>query len=73
MTETILKVKVIPNSSRSEVGKMLGDELKVKLMSPPEDGKANKELIKLLEKHFKASVEILSGHTSQHKVVKVFT
>ncbi|HRH45974.1 MAG TPA: DUF167 domain-containing protein, partial [Pyrinomonadaceae bacterium] len=48
--------------------------LKVKLNSPPVDGAANAELVKLLAKEFDVScsqVEILSGNTSKQKQVRI--
>ena len=47
-----IKVKVIPNSSKQEVKPEKGI-LKVYLNSPPAEGRANKELIEVLAKHFK--------------------
>lgn len=70
----IFHVRVIPRSSRSEIVGEYGGALKVKLNSPPVDGVANAELIKLLAKEFdvsKARVEILSGNTSKLKQVKI--
>jgi len=48
--------------------------LVVRVAAPPEGGKANRELLKLLKKYFKAKkVEIVKGHTSRMKVVRVET
>lgn len=70
----IFSVRVIPRSSRSEIVGEYDGALKVKLNSPPVDGAANAELIKLLAKEFGVSwsqVEILSGNTSKQKQVKI--
>lgn len=45
--------------------------LKVALHAPPQDGKANDELIIFLSKHFGKSVKILTGKTSKKKLVKI--
>lgn len=69
-----ITVRVIPRASRSEVVGEHDDALKVKLASPPVDGAANEELIKLLAKTFavsKNSVEIVAGHTSKTKTVRI--
>jgi hypothetical protein len=70
----IIKVKVEPRSSRSEVVGMHGDSLKVKLTAPPVEGKANKELIEVLAKKYglkKRDIEIVSGHSSKNKLVRL--
>lgn len=65
----IISVKVKPNSSKSE---FLEQEKIAYLNSVPEKGKANKELIMLLKKHFKASkVRIIKGATSRNKIVEI--
>jgi len=70
-----LKIRVLPRSSISEVvGEMSDGTLKIKLTTPPVDGKANEELIKLLAKHFKVSkncIEILVGLKSKNKIVEI--
>jgi uncharacterized protein (TIGR00251 family) len=69
-------VKVIPKSSTSKVEKLSEKEYKVKLNSPPIDGKANKELIELLSEYFsipKSNIVIQSGMNSKNKVIKIFS
>ena len=69
-----IKIKVEPRSSKSGVVGPYGDALKVKLTSPPVEGKANKELIEVLAKAFgiaKKDVEIISGQSSKNKIVKL--
>ncbi len=72
----IFNVRVIPRSSKSEiVGEHDGD-LKVKLSSPPVDGRANKELIKILAKELKVAksdIEIIGGETSKSKRIQIRT
>lgn len=48
--------------------------LKVRVKAPPEKGKANKEVIKVLAKKYgvkKSEVEIVSGATDQIKLIKI--
>ena len=67
-----VKVCVKPNASKSEVVGYEDDCLVVRVAAPPKEGKANKELLKVLKKYFKAKkVEIVSGHTSRVKIVEV--
>ncbi len=72
--ELIIKIKVEPRSSRSEVVGPYGEALKVRLSSPPVEGKANKELIEVLAREFgisKKDVEIISGLSSKNKTVRL--
>lgn len=67
-------VRVIPRASRSEIVGEHDGALKVKLASPPVDGAANTELIKLFAKKFgvsKSDIEIVSGETSKNKRIKI--
>ena len=70
-----LKVKVIPRSAKTEfAGEMADGTLKVRVASAPEDGKANQALCAFLSAHYQvpvAQVRILSGHTSQRKLIRV--
>jgi len=71
---TILNVRVIPRASRSEIVGIENNVLKVRLTSPPVDGAANAELIKLLAKKFdvaKSDIAIASGETSRNKRIRI--
>ena len=68
------KVKVQPGAAKNEIIGVQGDVLKIKINAPPVKGKANKALIDFLAKELgvkKSEVEILSGHTSRVKTIKV--
>ncbi len=70
----IFTVRVVPRASESEIVGEFGGALKVRIASPPVDGAANIELVKLLAKTFgtaKSSVEIISGQTSKTKQIKI--
>jgi len=70
----LFKVSVVPRSSRSEIVGEHHGALKIRLTSPPVDGAANAELIRLLAKRFgvsKSEVEITSGQTSKTKQVSI--
>lgn len=48
--------------------------LKVRIAAPPERGRANDELCALLARHFSvpvSAVEVVAGHTSTRKIVRV--
>ncbi len=73
-SEIRINIKVEPRSSKSGIVGPYGDALKVKLTSPPVEGKANKELVEVLAKAFgirKKDVEIISGQASKNKTVKL--
>ena len=68
----LVPVKVVPGASRSRVVGILDGALKVAVAAPPEKGKANKALIKILAETFnlpKNRVSIEQGQSSHHKIV----
>lgn len=70
----IFEIKVVPSSGKSACKLDKNGMLKCYLKSPPENGKANKELIKMLAKSIGApqeDVEILSGEISRSKRIKI--
>lgn len=65
---------VIPYSKKQSFIKIKPSYYKAKLTSPPEKGKANRELIALLSAHFKLEFHcftITAGATSPIKLIKV--
>ena len=67
-------VRVIPRSSRTEIVGEYDGAVKVRLSSPPVDGAANEELIKLFAKKLgvaRSAVEIVAGETSRTKRLRV--
>jgi hypothetical protein len=71
---TLLSVKLQPRASTNEIGAPLGDELKIKVTAPPVDAAANQALVEFLAEKLGCSrgkVELLRGHTSRHKTVKL--
>jgi uncharacterized protein (TIGR00251 family) len=70
----VFAVRVVPRSSCSEIVGEHDGALKVRIASPPVDGAANAELIKLLAKKFgvsRSDVEIVAGETSKSKRIKI--
>ncbi|MBE0540095.1 MAG: DUF167 domain-containing protein [Verrucomicrobia bacterium] len=69
-----LAIKLQPRASANEIGEPLGAELRVKVTAPPVDAKANEALLCLLAEQFdcpRSAAQLLRGHTSRHKVVKL--
>ncbi len=69
-----LQIKVVPSSSKDGIAGWLDDTLKIKVKAPPEKGKANKAVIKVLEKNLhlpKGSIEIKHGLSSSRKTLEI--
>ena len=68
-----MRLWVVPGASRAALAGALGDRLKIRVTAAPEDGKANRAVIVLLEKWLKplngAAVELISGHGATLKIV----
>jgi len=70
----IFTVRVAPRASKSAVAGERDGALKVRVAAPPVDGAANEELVKTLAKALSVptrAVEIVSGHSSKTKTVRV--
>jgi len=70
----MLSVKVQPRASRNEISAPLGDELKIKVTAPPVDAAANKALLELLAEKLDCArnrIELVRGHKSRHKILKL--
>ena len=70
----VLKIFVLPRSSKNMLAGRHGDALKIKLTAPPVEGAANKMCITFLAQHLglpKSSLEIVSGHTGRTKLILV--
>lgn len=71
----ILKIKVIPNSPKTEFAWEMDDwTLKLKSRWVPEKWKVNSEIIKFLASNLeisKENIKIISGETSRQKMIKI--
>jgi uncharacterized protein (TIGR00251 family) len=73
-TTAVLSVHAQPGAGRSEVVGRHGDALKIRVAAPPENGRANVEISKLLANRFgvaPSAVELTSGASNRNKAVKV--
>jgi uncharacterized protein (TIGR00251 family) len=69
-----IAVKVVPGASRNQISGWLGERLKVRVQAPPESGKANKAIIKLIASALSISpreIKIVSGGTSPLKTIEI--
>ena len=70
MSHVELEIKVVPGARREVVAGWLGDALKVRVSVPPEKGKANEAVVRIVAKMLEVApreVSIVSGHTSPRK------
>lgn len=77
----LVRVRLTPNSSSSRISGLISgpnDEeyLRINIVSVPEKGKANKELIAFLAKQLglaKTALQIVSGTTNHWKKIEITT
>lgn len=72
--EFMVTIYVQPGAKKSEVCGMHNGNIKIKLNSPPVDGKANAALIHFLSNFLnipKSSIELISGQKSRIKKLKI--
>jgi len=70
----IIKVRVIPNSKRSEVVSRVGSILRVKIASPAIEGRANEELCDFLSDFFdvkRSMILLRKGERGKEKTIEV--
>ena len=75
----LLRVRLMPNSSSCRINGIFTDAenadfLKISVISVPEKGKANKELLTFLAKRIgiaKSQMEIISGELDRYKKIKI--
>ena len=73
---SLLKIKVVPGSSRNHIAGWLGESLKIRVTANPEKGKANDAVVTLLAdtlKIPKQDITLSSGASSPRKVCKIST
>ena len=67
-----LKLRVSPGARRPGIAGRHGDAWKVRVSAPPEDGRANDAVVRLLAETLgvqRTQVELVSGHASREKMV----
>ena len=74
MASVRLSVKVVPGASRDEIAGWLGDALKVRVSAPPEKGKANQAVERVIAKALGLSakdVKVVVGQSNPRKTIEV--
>ncbi len=69
-----IRLLIQPKASKNEVLGPHNGEIRIRLTSPPVDGKANESLIGFLSDLFrvpKRDITIVRGATSRHKMVEI--
>ena len=72
--DLILSVYVQPGASRAEIVGLHGDALKVRVTAPPEGGRANRAVARLLARRLDVGhkrVAVQQGSASKHKLLRV--
>lgn len=72
--ELLLRVKVLANAGRNQLGGLRGEELLVRLQAQPRKGEANRELLRFLAKSLqvpRGSIRIVTGESSGHKLLRL--
>ncbi len=70
----VIRVKVLPRSSKTEIAGQADGVYRIKLTAPPVNGKANKALINFLAKKTglpKRNFQIVSGEHSRNKTIRI--
>jgi uncharacterized protein (TIGR00251 family) len=70
----LLSVKVQPRAAKNQIGTVQGNELKIQVTAPPVDSAANEALVEFLAEQFDCGrnrIEIVRGHKSRHKTLKL--
>ncbi len=71
---TSVRLRVSPGARRNEVVGRHGDGWKVRVIAPPEDGRANEAVLGLLAEQLdlpRRSLSLVSGHGGRDKVVRM--
>ena len=74
MKTVYLNIKLQPNASRNEIVDWKSEYIRIRVQSPPVDGKANKALINFLANELdvkKAQITIIAGQTSRLKRIQI--
>lgn len=69
-----IRIRAKPNSRKETVRKIENNYYEVKVCVPPEKGKANARIIKLLSDYFKvpkSKIQIIRGETGKEKIAEL--
>ncbi len=72
----VCRLRVQPRAPRSAFAGTVGDRIKLKIQSPPVDGKANRALRRFLAEAFgvaTSKVELAAGASARDKIVRIIS
>jgi uncharacterized protein (TIGR00251 family) len=70
----LVVIRAVPNAKKTGAAGFYNGMLKVKVSAPPEDGKANREIIEFMSKMLgirKKDIEIVKGEKSREKTLLI--
>jgi uncharacterized protein (TIGR00251 family) len=70
----VLSVRVQPRASKNEILDVRDGHLRVRTTAPPDDGKANRAVIRLIAKYLRVApsrITLLRGNTRRNKQLRV--
>ena len=68
----VVDLKVVPGAKSNTIAGALGDRIKIRVSAPPEDGRANRAIVKMLAsrlEHSTGLIELIAGHHASEKTV----
>ena len=71
---TTFQVRVTPRARQNKVQRQSDGSLKVYVTAPPEDGRANEAVVEAIAEWLgvkRRQIQIVTGTTSRHKVVRL--
>ena len=72
--DVLLNIKAVPGAKRDQIVGVLGDRLKVRVSAPPEGGKANHAICRIIADALglkPGAIAIERGHASAEKTLRV--
>jgi len=66
----LIEAEIFPNKRKFAV-EIVGNRLRIYVESPPEKGKANREIVKKLRKMLSSEIRIIRGEKSKNKVLEI--
>ena len=72
--DVLIRVKAVPGASHDELAGIVGNRLKVRVTAPPEGGRANRAICRVIAAALGAKpsqVSVERGHTGPEKTVRI--